>query len=300
MGETDPGGLLAVERRRTPFLVIFAPHFQYEQSTFFSVTMMQNNHTDLVARFPELSDPYGTLSRIAEAFVAPEYARAAFALMRDVARSAGTNARFGLATVVTAPQDYSNLIMTISRWWFLNFHIAEAEALEEGEDVEEIGPDDYENVLDEAAIDDASANGHDHGDDDDDEDDDEEGLVEATFYQVGTFLLDSTIIPHETIFEREEIDCYAYDFPEERISAERFYWARLVWEPEDLANEDLLVALRSSAEFLLANHGEETPFAEHHDADFAQLILDEALCERAIGATDFGDVIVIEGDDLGE
>jgi hypothetical protein len=263
--------------------------------------MMQNNHTDLVARFPELSDPYGTLSRIAEAFVAPEYARAAFGLMRDLVRSSGTGARFGLATVVTAPQDYSNLIMTISRWWFLNFHIAEAEALEEGEDVEEIGPDDYEEVLDEAALNEATANanGHDHGDAAED-DEDEDGLVEATFYQVGTFLLDSTIIPHETIFDREDLDCYAYDFPEERIFAERFYWARMVWEPEDLANEDLLVSLRSSAEFILANYGEDMPFAEHHDADFAQLILDESLCERAIGATDFGDVIVIEGDDEGE
>lgn len=262
---------------------------------------MNTNHTDLAARFPELSDPYATLSRIAEAFVAPEYARAAFGLMRDLVRTAGPNSRFGLSTVVTAPQDYSNLIMTISRWWFLNFHIAEAEALEEGDDVEDIVPLDYENALEQEKIDETVGEaGDDDADDDGDDDEDEDGLVEATFYQVGTFLLDSTIIPHETIFDREDIDCYAYDYPEERISAERFYWARMVWEPEDLSNQDLLVSLRSSAEYLLASHGDEMPFAEHHDNDFAQLILDEALCERAIGATDFGDVIVIEGDDLGE
>ena len=114
---------------------------------------------------------------------------------------------------------------------------------------------------------------------------------------MGTFLLDSTIIPHETIFEREDLDCYAYDYPEERIEAERFYWARMVWEPEDLSNEDMLTALYSTAEFLLENHSGDMPFSEHHDTDFAQLILNEALCERAIGAADFGDVIVIEGEE---
>lgn len=264
-----------------------------------------NNHVDLVKQFPELTNPHRTLNRIAEAFVAPEYARAAFALIRDLVRGSGTDARFGESTVITAPHDYSNLIMTISQWWFLNFHIAEADSLEEGDDVEEIVPLDYETVLDrekEDADDDDAEEVEDaaDGDDDDDDDFDDDELVEATFYQVGTFLLDSTILPHETIFEREDIDCYAYDYPEERISAERFYWARLVWEPEDLALEDLKTALRSTMEFLLANHGNETPFAEHHDADFAQLVMDEALCERALAATDFGDVIIIEGDNDSE
>jgi hypothetical protein len=281
--------------------------------------MNTNNHIDLEKQFPELSNPNLTLNRIAEAFVAPEYARAAFGLIRELLRGTGTDSRFGLATVITAPHDYSNLIMTISQWWFLNFHIAESESLEEGDDVEEIVPLDYETVLDrekddkeaeekEASEANAEANteanaeagaedaiGENDDDDDDVDFDDDDELIEATFYQVGTFLFDSTIIPHETIFDREDIDCYAYDYPEERISAERFYWARLVWEPEDLSNGDLVTALRSSMEFLLANHGDETPFAEHHDADFALLVLDEALCERALSATDFGDVIIIEG-----
>jgi hypothetical protein len=269
--------------------------------------MENNNHTDLATTFPELRNPHETLEKIAEAFVAPEYARAAFGLIRTIVRQSGTDSRFGLATVITAPNDYSNLIVTIGKWWFLNFHIAEAEALEEGDDVEEIVPLDYEEALErekDAEDKDDAGNGNgngeeaedlDEGNDDDDDDFEDGEIVEATFYQVGTFLIDSTIIPHETIFEREDIDCYAYDYPEERISAERFYWARMVWEPEDLMNEDLVTSLRSSAEFILQNYTEETPFAEFHDPDFALLVLDEALCERAIAATDFGDVIIING-----
>ena len=269
-----------------------------------------HNGNGLATQFPELRNPLETLEKIAEAFVAPEYARAAFGLIRTIVRQSGTDSRFGLATVITAPHDYSNLIVTISKWWFLNFHIAEAEALEEGDDVEEIVPLDYEEALErekdeeeekekENDDDDDTGNGKETADlDDDDDEDFEDGeIVEATFYQVGTFLIDSTIIPHETIFEREDLDCYAYDYPEERISAERFYWARMVWEPEDLMNEDLVTALRSSAEFILQTYSEETPFAEFHDPDFAQLVLDEALCERAIAATDFGDVIIINGDE---
>jgi hypothetical protein len=258
---------------------------------------MHTNHVDLNARFPELSSPHDTLSRIAESFVAPEYARAAFALMRHLIKEAGNDAAFGLSTVITAPHDYSNLIMTVSQWWFLNFHIAESEALEEGDDVEEISPIDYESVMEQEhqeSVAGEELEGDEDDDDEDDEDDDE--LMEATFYQVGTFLIDSTIIPHDTIFDNETLDCYAYDYPEERISAERFYWARLVWEPEDMSNNDLMVALSSTFNYLLEHHHGDTPFAEHHNGDFAQLILDEALCERAIGATDFGDVIVIEGD----
>ncbi len=261
--------------------------------------MSSNNNVDLRTRFPELSDPEQTLERIAEAFVAPEYARAAFGLMRGLVQRFSQEARFGTATVITAPHDYSNLIMTISRWWFLNFHIAEAEALEDGDDVEEIVPLDYETVL-EQQRDEETAEEAPESDDDDVEEFDEDEIVEATFYQVGTFLLDSTIIPHEEIFDREDLDCYAYDYPEERIEAERFYWARLVWEPEDLQNEDLIASLSSSAQFLLTSRIEETPFAEFHDSDFAQLILNEGLCERAIGAADFGDVIVIEGNGGGD
>ncbi len=260
--------------------------------------MYTNNHTDLGKRFPELKDPEQTLERISDAFVAPEYARAAFGLVRGILRDLGNDARFGLATVVTAPEDYMNLVVTISKWWFLNFHIAEAEALEEGDDVEPLVPLDYEAALErQKEEDEAEAEDEENADDNegDDDDDDEEEIVEATFYQVGTFLLDSTIIPHETIFDREDLDCYAYDYPEERIEAERFYWARMVWEPEDLMNEDLLAALKSTAAFMLTSEADSMPFAEFHDTDFAQLILDEALCERAIGAADFGDVIVIEG-----
>jgi hypothetical protein len=258
---------------------------------------MSNNNSELHTRFPELRTPEETLNRIADAFVAPEYARAGFSLMRSMVNRFAERARFGLATVVTAPNDYDNIIMTISMWWFLNFHIAEADSLEEGDDVEEFVPLDYETILDrdkeEEKNGEMNHNGADHADDEDDEDE----IIEATFYQVGTFLLDSTIIPHETIFEREDLDCYAYDYPEERIEAERFYWARMVWEPEDLSNEDLLTAIYSTAEFLLENHAADMPFSEHHDTDFAQLILNEALCERAIGAADFGDVIVIEGEE---
>ncbi len=273
--------------------------------------MMDNNHADLATQFPELGNPSAVMARISEAFVAPEYARAAFGLVRNLLRNFGPDARFGLSTVITTPHDYSNLIVTLGEWWFLNFHIAEANALEEGDDVEEIAPYDYEEVLsseDEDAEkngEDAGTNGEDEvvaeetdaGGDDDVEEFDEDDLVELTFYQVGTFLLDSTIIPHETLFEREDLDCYAYDYPEERISAERFYWARMVWEPEDLNNEDLVNALRSSMEFVLQNHGENMPFAEHHNSDFAHLVLDEALCDRVIAATDFGDVIIIDAND---
>jgi len=260
--------------------------------------MMDNNHVDPATKFPELSNPHAVMARISEAFVAPEYARAAFGLVRTLLRQVGTDAGFGLSTVITSPHDYSNLIVTVSRWWFLNFHIAEAESLEEGDDVEEIVPYDYETVLDQEKEEEngeAADDGETELDDMDEDDLDDDDLVEATFYQTGTFLLDSTVIPHETIFEREDLDCYAYDYPEERIAAERFYWARLVWEPEDLSNEDLINSLRSSIEYILTQYGEETPFAEHHNADFAQLVLDEALCERVIAATDFGDVIIIEG-----
>lgn len=262
---------------------------------------MSSSPSESESRFPELSDPEQTLDRIAEAFVAPEYARAAFALMRDVVQRTGGEGAFGSSVVITAPNDYSNLIMTISKWWFLNFHIAQAEALEEGDDVEDMVPLDYETVMERQKEEEndsksnGALNGHDLNVDGEDEEFDEDELEEATFYQVGTFLLDSTIIPHETIFEREDLDCYAYDYPEERIEAERFYWARMVWEPEDLSNEDFLAALHSTVEFLMATHAGEAPYAEFHDSDFARLILDAELCERAIGATDFGDVIVIGG-----
>src|SRR5688500_6174572 len=223
-----------------------------------------DNTIDLKNRFPELQDPELTISRLAEAFVAPEYARAAFGLMRSIIQRYRDGIRFGQTTVITAPYDYEPVFMTIGSWWFFIFHTANVEELEAGEDVEPIVPLDYPTILrrqrDEHADDvaeqaeegddvfDASAN-----DDDDNDDDDDDEVYESTFYQVGTFLLDSTVIPHETIFEREDIDCYAYDYPEERIEAERFYWARMVWEPEDLGNEDLLAAIQSSAEFLVAN-----------------------------------------------
>lgn len=265
---------------------------------------MDNNTTELNSRFPELQDPAMTIARIAEAFVAPEYARAAFGLMRSVIERNRESARFGQTTVVTAPYDFDPIFLTIGNWWFFSFHTANVEELEAGEDVEPLVPLDYPEVLRrqrEEQIEDAAEDAAegDEADHDDDEDDDDDEVYEATFYQVGTFLLDSTIIPHETIFEREDLDCYAYDYPEERIEAERFYWARMVWEPEDLGNEDLLASIQSSAEFLLANHS-EAPFAEYHDSDFAQLILDAALCERAIGAADFGDVVQIESDSSGE
>ena len=133
--------------------------------------------------------------------------------------------------------------------------------------------------------------------DDEDDDDGDSELMEATFYQVGTFLLDGTVIPSCAIFDREDIDCYAYDFPEDHSAGERFYWARLVWEPEDLANQDIVNALRGAMDYVLTFHAEEIPFAEYHDTDFAQLITNEELCERVIAATDFGDVVVLGGDD---
>lgn len=256
------------------------------------------NTIDLNSRFPELHDADLTISRIAEAFVAPEYARAAFGLMRSIIERYREGIRFGQTTVITAPYDYEPVFMTIGSWWFFSFHTANVEELEAGEDVEPIVPLDYPEVLrrqreeHEEEVAEHDADGEDIEMEEDDEDDDDE-IYEATFYQVGTFLLDSTVIPHETIFEREDIDCYAYDYPEERIEAERFYWARMVWEPEDLGNEDLLAAINSTAEFLVANTT-EAPFAEYHDSDFALLVLDESLCERAIAAADFGDVIQIE------
>jgi hypothetical protein len=263
---------------------------------------MDINTANLNSRFPELQDPEMTITRLAEAFVAPEYARAAFGLMRSVIQRYRDGIRFGQTTVVTAPYDYEPIFMTIGSWWFFSFHTANVEELEAGEDVEPIVPLDYPEILRrsrEERVDEEEDQMEGETSDDDDEEDDDDDVYEATFYQVGTFLLDSTIMPHETIFEREDLDCYAYDYPEERIEAERFYWARMVWEPEDLANEDLQAAIFAAAEFLIANNT-EAPYAEYHDSDFAQLILDEALCERAIGAADFGDVIHIEAGSNGE
>lgn len=259
---------------------------------------MNNNHVDHSAGFPELQQPNATLHRIAEAFVAPEYARAAFALVRQLVRESGDAAGFGHATVITAPHEYSNIVVTVGSWWLMNFHIAEAESLEEGDDVEDIVADDFEEVLEEEAAEEVLEVSAEPVADEGEEGEDMDGeLIESTFYQVGTFLLDGLVISHEAIFEREDMDCYAYDFPEERISGERFYWARLVWEPEDLAGEDFLNAARSAFQFVLAEHAADSTFAEYHDHDFAKLVLDEALCERALAATDFGDVIVIEGTD---
>lgn len=250
---------------------------------------------ELEKMFPELEDPETALDRISESFVAPEYARAAFALMRDMVLRTDDMANFGRNTVITAPHDLDDVVMTVGHWWFLTFHMAEAEALAAGEDVEDANPEDYDQLLEHEAEANAHAgsNGSSKGDDADS--DEEELAEEATFYQVGTFLLDSTIVPHDTIFEREDLDCYAYDFPYDRIEAERFYWARLVWEPEDLSHEDLRAALFSSLGFVLEHYKDQTPFAEYHDSDFERLVLDEELCERAIAATDFGDVIVING-----
>jgi len=258
--------------------------------------MTNSNHTDLVSRFPELKNPEEVLIRVSDAFVAPEYARAGLGLLRRVLRQLGHDARFGLSTVVTAPEHYTNIIATIAKWWFVNFHIADAEHLEAGDDDEDIAPLDFPTILEHQKAEHEGMEGDEEdGEQGDNDDDDELEVVEATFYQVGTFLLDSTIIPHETIFEREDnIDCYAYDYPDDRIEAERFYWARLVWEPEDLANEDLINALMSAANFLLTYYAEDMPFAEFHDSDLAQVVLDEKLAERVIGAADFGDVVVID------
>ncbi len=254
---------------------------------------MTRNYTqaELEKMFPELSDPELTLDRISESFVAPEYAAAAFALMREMVARGGEVVQLGRATVVTAPSELEDLVMTVGRWWFLTFHMAEASALEAGEDVEDTNPEDYDQVL-EHDRDDRESGSELNGAAADDSDDAFEE-AEGTFYQVGTFLLDSTIMPHETIFEREDLDCYAYDYPYDRIEAERFYWARMVWEPEDLENEDLRTALSSAFTFVLENRTDELPFAEFHDADFERLIVDEQLCDRAIAATDFGDVIVL-------
>lgn len=257
--------------------------------------MNDSNHTDLVSRFPELKNPEEVLIRVSDAFVAPEYARAGLGLLRHVLRQLGHDARFGLSTVVTAPEHYTNIIATVAKWWFVNFHIADAEHLEEGDDDEDIAPPDYPSILEDQKAEQEEAEAEGGSEQGEDDEDDELEVVEATFYQVGTFLLDSTIIPHETIFEREDnIDCYAYDYPDDRIEAERFYWARLVWEPEDLSNEDLVNALMSAANFVLTHYGEDMPFAEFHDTDLAQVILDEGLAERVIGAADFGDVVVID------
>jgi hypothetical protein len=240
---------------------------------------------ELERMFPELEDVELTLDRISESFVAPEYARAAFALMRDMILRTDDLANLGQTTVVTAPSDLDDVVMTVSKWWFLSFHMAEADALEGGDDVEETNPEDYDEVLEREA--------HEHHATESNGSDEITEEVEATFYQVGTFLLDSTIIPHETIFDREDLDCYAYDYPYDRIEAERFYWARMVWEPEDLENVDLRNAVHSALLFVLENHREEAPFAEYHDSDFERLVTDEDLCERAIAAADFGDVIVV-------
>ncbi|HVZ38918.1 MAG TPA: hypothetical protein VHI13_06555 [Candidatus Kapabacteria bacterium] len=261
---------------------------------------MNNNHTDPAASFPELDNSYAALYRIAEAFVAPEYATAGFGLLRALLADPTVNPGLGRSTVITTPHEYNNIVVTAAQWWLINFHIAESESLEEGDAVEEIGPDDFEEVLEEDAEHGEetaeSAAGAEAEESDEDDDGDSE-LVEATFYQVGTFLLDSTVIPAESIFDREDLDCYAYDYPEERIAGERFYWARLVWEPEDLANEDLVNAIRSSLAYILENYPADTPFAEYHDLDFARLVADPALCDRLIAAADFGDVIVIGGDE---
>src|SRR2546423_6216639 len=139
---------------------------------------MDTNNTDLHSKFPELHDPEATLDRIADAFVAPEYARAAFTLMRSIVQRFGDQTRFGLSTVITAPHDYDNLILTISEWWFLNFHIADADSLEEGEDVERIVPLDYETILDrEKDEEEWDRNGEDQ---EDEEDVDDDEIIEAT------------------------------------------------------------------------------------------------------------------------
>lgn len=260
---------------------------------------MDANNTSLLSqRFPELKEPELVIERIADAFVAPEYARAAFGLMRRIVEHFRDDIGFGQTTVVTAPYEYEPVFLTIAKWWFLAFHTASLEELSEGEDVEEVVPLDFSEVLrrqrDELE-EDLEEGTLDIGDGEE-EDDDEDEFVEETHVQVGTFLLDSTIMPHEELFDREDLDFYAFDFPEDRIEAERFYLARMVWEPGDLANEDLMASLISTAEFLLGNFKSEAPYAEYHDSDFAQLVLNESLCERAIGAAEFGDIISLDGE----
>lgn len=264
---------------------------------------MDTNNDDLVKKFPELLDAEDTISRISEAFVAPEYARAAFKLIRDIAINPDNDAEWGRSTVITSPEEYSNMIVTVGQWWLLNFHIADAESLEEGDDVEEIVPVDYKGVLEGeesahngngVAAPEDIANFDKEGDDDDDDSDEE--FIEATFYQVGTFLLDGMITPHETLFEREDLEFYAYDFPDERIASDRFFWGRMVWEPEDFQNETLVASIKASLNYIITNYPDDVVYAEFHHHDFSLLVQNESLCDRAIAAADFGDVIVVEGD----
>ncbi len=263
---------------------------------------MDTNNDDLVKKFPELQDAEDTISRISEAFVAPEYARAAFKLIRDIVIGPDNDSEWGRSTVITSPEDFSNMIVTVGKWWLLNFHIADAEALEEGDDVEEIVPLDYKSVLegDESSH---SGNGVATAEDlanfDEEEGDDEmdDEFIEATYYQVGTFLLDDTIMQHETLFKREDLEFYAYDFPDERIAADRFYWGRMVWEPEDFQNEALVASIRASLNYIVTNYPDDVTYAEFRHQDFALLVENEALCDRAINAADFGDVVLVEGPD---
>lgn len=256
---------------------------------------MEQNGSDTVSRFPELQRPDETLRRMSDAFVAPEYARAGMALIRRVVSETVEDAHMGRDIVITAPDEISNLVATVGRWWLINFHIAEAESLEEGDAVEELDPDEYEELLEEK-----KERSDEEGDDDDDErdaDGEEEEYYEATFYQVGTFLLDNTIIPFETLFEREDYEFYAYDFPEERISAERFFYGRMVWEPADLVRPEIVESLKGAVNHILTYHGEDLPYGEYHDHDFALLVMNEDLCERVIAAADFGDVVVVDGEE---
>jgi len=263
---------------------------------------MEQNGSDLRAQFPELQRPEETVQRLSDAFVAPEYARTGIALIRRLVNETAEDAHLGRGIVVTAPSDYANIVVTVGKWWLLNFHIAEAEALEEGDAVEEIDPDDYEEVLEgeQERTDTEELESIDVEDDEDDEEadaDGEEEFYEATFYQVGTFLLDNTVIPYDTVFEREDFEFYAYDFPEDRISAERFYYARMVWEPADLESPEIYESLKSAINYILTHHGEELPFGEYHDEDFAAIVMDADLCDRLIAAGDFGDVVVINGEE---
>lgn len=259
---------------------------------------MEQNGSDHRTRFPELQNPDQTIQRISDAFVAPEYARCGIALIRRIVQETSQDAHLGKGIIITAPDDYPNLVVTVGRWWLANFHIAEAESLEEGEAVEEIDPDDYQAVLEDERERHDAEDTDDTEDDEDEDDDTEEGeeFYEATFYQVGTFLLDNTIIPYESLFEREDLEFYAYDFPEERISAERFYYARMVWEPADLERPEIVESLRSAINHILTHHGEDFPFGEYHDHDFALLIENPEVCDRVIAAADFGDVVVINGE----
>ncbi len=253
---------------------------------------MEQKDVDPETLFPELQNPEETLQRMSDAFVAPEYARAGMALIRRVVSETVEDAHIGRDLVITAPEEFPNLVATVGRWWLISFHIAEADSLEEGDAVEDIDPDDYENVLEEERESNAEEEEAEDVDDDADPDGEEE-FYEATFYQVGTFLLDNTVIGYETLFEREDFEFYAYDFPEERISAERYYYGRMVWEPSDLLRPEIVESLKAAVNHVLTYHGEDLPFGEYHDHDFALLVQNEDLCERVIAAADFGDVVVI-------